>query len=403
MPIFSLLLAVALCTHPAAEGQQPGRSGQGSSSSGGQSGGAPNSGGQSGQSQSRGAQIQSSQQSSAANRQSATGNQIRSRSARGQQSLGSQLDGQISGGQQQVGRANSGPQSFSQNGNASRGNMFQGDSPQGNQRRNNDSMSREFSNNALQFDANGDGQLAANELTNLFLVLASTLKQDQDDFYNNMNGSGRPQNGQNNSSVTVRTTTNQVTTNSTTSNLLSPGVSPRFAQRQDMRQAVFVFLTLAMQFDANGDGLLSQVELLQLAAALIANDMNFLNATTGRSVAQSGNRQSQQQTTSVTTTTRQTTRMRADDPARFGEQYSQGRDDDGRAGRGNNNINQGGQRGPQFSQSRGGQMGGQTGGTQTGFRSAQSTSTGPGNAASVNSGSRNSAATGSSGQPARPR
>ena len=372
MPIFSLLLAVALCTHPAAEGQQPGRSEQGASSSGGQSGGAPNVGGQSGQSQSRGAQMQSTQQSSSANRQATTGNQFRSRSARGRQSLRPQYGGQNPGSPPQTDRGNFGSPSFSVNGNASRGNMFQDDSTQGYQRRNNESMSSAFSDNALKFDANGDGQLAANELTNLFLVLASTLKQDQDDFYNRMNGRGRPQNGRNSSSVTVRTTTNQITTNSTTSNLLSPGVSPRFAQRQDMRQAVFVFLTLAMQFDANGDGLLSQVELLQLAAALIANDMNFLNATTGRSVAQSGNRQSQQQSTSVTTTTRQTTRMRADDPARFGQQYSRGRDDDGGAGRGNNNNNQGGQSGPQSGQSRGGQSrGGQTGGTQTGFRSAQ--------------------------------
>jgi len=198
--------------------------------------------------------------------------------------------------------------------NSTNRNIGQGNS--GNQRQDNETYRREFSNNALRFDTNSDGQLAANELTNLFLVLASSLQLQQTNYYNNL------YQRQNNQASAPSTTTTSVTHSTSGYGQPFANVNQRFAQRQDMRQAAFLFLQMAMQFDSNGDGLLSQAELLQLAGALIANDMNLLNAAGGISGLQIGSRQSPQQSLPVTTTTRQTTRMTANSPARFGQQYN---------------------------------------------------------------------------------
>lgn len=127
-----------------------------------------------------------------------------------------------------------------------------------------------FIQNALRFDSNADRKLAANELANLFHVLASSQQ------------------------LPTSITQPRQTTTSTTSTTTSVQADANFIQRDSVRQALVLFLQLALQFDANGDGLLSQPELYNLATSLLANDMGLLNAAA---------RQSGQQSRTTTTTT----------------------------------------------------------------------------------------------------
>lgn len=155
--------------------------------------------------------------------------------------------------------------------------------------------SREFIQNALKFDANSDQQLAANELANLFHVLASSQR-------NQRHNDGHPpqqghQGGQNLQPARPVTQTTRTTTSSSTGTGTSQA-DANFIQRQSVREALLLFLQLSLQFDTNGDGLLSQAELRGLATALLNNDMGLLNAAT-----QSGGRRATQQNRTQTTTT----------------------------------------------------------------------------------------------------
>ncbi|MFY9257053.1 MAG: hypothetical protein WAO83_26610 [Fuerstiella sp.] len=276
----------------------------------------------------------SSQQGRSPQVGAATGSTIGNQ--RSMQSESSQQAGRQSSRTQQQsnGRSGNQGQGFVGNRGGGNGSGSQGSNRtgSGNQRPGNQDPRREFSQNALRFDSNEDGYLAANELTNLFLTLASTMQQDHADFYNNLNNR-RPQaitgtiiDNRRGTTTTTTTTTrsNQVVGSNSGSGSLFNSVSARLAQRRDMRQAVFVFLQLAMQFDANGDGLLSQSELLQLDSALVANDLSLVAAASSVSGQAAGIQSAQQQSSSVTTTTRQTTRMRANDPNRFGRQNGVG-------------------------------------------------------------------------------
>lgn len=159
---------------------------------------------------------------------------------------------------------------------------------------------REFIQNALKFDANEDRQLAANELANLFHVLASGQ-------YRQQNGDGKvsgrpPQVGIPVQQPATVSQTSQTTTVNTTGSTNSGTADSAFIQRQSVRQALLLFLQLALQFDTNGDGLLSQPELLGLANALLNNEMGLLNAATQSGGQSVSNRTST--TTSATTTQR---------------------------------------------------------------------------------------------------
>ncbi len=233
----------------------------------------PASGGQPQNGLGRGSQGQNTQQPGSAGQQ-----QGRPMTSIGERNRGPAI-GQQNAGQQNAGQPFTVPNSNGRQqglpglSNSTNRNIGQGNS--GNQRQDNETYRREFSNNALRFDTNSDGQLAANELTNLFLVLASSLQLQQTNYYNNL------YQRQNNQASAPSTTTTSVTHSTSGYGQPFANVNQRFAQRQDMRQAAFLFLQMAMQFDSNGDGLLSQAELLQLAGALIANDMNLLIAAGG--------------------------------------------------------------------------------------------------------------------------
>ena len=172
---------------------------------------------------------------------------------------------------------------------------------------------REFVANAFKFDSNDDRQLAANELSSLFLVLASSLQQERfgDDYGFNGNPGGHPQKRNFNrrpvpqnrfNFLPRRTSARNSTVRSSASN--GTRVVPAqqtFIQRQSVREALLIFLQLALQFDTNGDGLLSQTELLALAASLLQNDFSLVQAvvqpTYGRTVSTNVNRQGRQNTT----------------------------------------------------------------------------------------------------------
>ena len=124
---------------------------------------------------------------------------------------------------------------------------------------------RQFIQNALRFDANADRQLAANELANLFHVLASSQQRT---IVGTSVQSSQISGGQ------------QPFQNVTGNNISNQADAVAFIQRDSVRQALFLFLQLTLQFDANGDGLLSQPELFNLARALLQNNMGLLNAAT---------------------------------------------------------------------------------------------------------------------------
>ena len=126
---------------------------------------------------------------------------------------------------------------------------------------------REFTVNALRFDFNGDRQLAANELQNMFVFLASQQNQAIGPY---VNGGYRRQLsqrlfGNGGQGRTVQTTTTTMT---------APVVQGLAIQR-----AAQVFLQLILQFDLNNDGMLSQTELMRFAQALLQNDLSLVNAS----------------------------------------------------------------------------------------------------------------------------
>ena len=115
---------------------------------------------------------------------------------------------------------------------------------------------REFTVNALRFDFNGDRQLAANELQNMFVFLATQQNQAIGPY---VNGGYRRQLRQRLLGNTGygRVGDFQTTTTTTT---IGPAVQGVAIQR-----AVQVFLQLILQFDLNNDGMLSQAELMRFA------------------------------------------------------------------------------------------------------------------------------------------
>ena len=147
---------------------------------------------------------------------------------------------------------------------------------------------REFTVNALRFDFNGDRQLAANELQNMFVFLATQQNQAIGPY---VNGGYRRQLRQRLLGNTGygRVGGFQTTTTTTT---IGPAVQGVAIQR-----AVQVFLQLILQFDLNNDGMLSQAELMRFAQTLLQNDMSLVNASN-----QARNRVGM--TTTTTTTTR---------------------------------------------------------------------------------------------------
>ncbi|MCR9197542.1 MAG: hypothetical protein NXI04_02760 [Planctomycetaceae bacterium] len=106
-----------------------------------------------------------------------------------------------------------------------------------------------FTSNAFLFDSNQDGQLAAHELSNMFLVLTSDL--DAED-----NGTSR-------SPVTGS----------------QESVNQNLLRRQSVREAESVFLKLTLDFDRNADGLLNRAEVGSMASCLQQNNLSLLDAS----------------------------------------------------------------------------------------------------------------------------
>ena len=106
-----------------------------------------------------------------------------------------------------------------------------------------------FTSNAFLFDSNQDGQLAAHELSNMFLVLTSDL--DAED-----NGTARgPVAGSQES------------------------VNQNLLRRQSVREAESVFLKLTLDFDRNADGLLNRAEVGSMASCLQQNNLSLIDAS----------------------------------------------------------------------------------------------------------------------------
>ena len=134
---------------------------------------------------------------------------------------------------------------------------------------------RQFTENAMRFDLNSDQQLAAHELRNLFVVLVSQMQAQQQQVFNpsnNNRNTGVPQNSGLAANPAAAGNTGGTVGGGTN------GVS----QNAAIQQAIFIFLRLVMQFDSNGDGLLSQAELNRFAQALLENDMNLAGAAAQR-------------------------------------------------------------------------------------------------------------------------
>lgn len=106
-----------------------------------------------------------------------------------------------------------------------------------------------FTSNAFLFDSNQDGQLAAHELSNMFLVLTSDL--DAED-----NG----------------TTRGPVTGS-------QESVNQNLLRRQSVREAESVFLKLTLDFDRNADGLLNRAEVGSMASCLQQNNLSLIDAS----------------------------------------------------------------------------------------------------------------------------
>ena len=106
---------------------------------------------------------------------------------------------------------------------------------------------RAFVDNAFKFDTNGDGRLAAHELSSLFLVLTSTLNAENTS----------PASSTSNSPLTA---------------------DEDLIRRQRVRDAETVFLQLALSFDSNTDGALSSGEVSSLASCVQQNNFSLTDA-----------------------------------------------------------------------------------------------------------------------------
>ena len=118
----------------------------------------------------------------------------------------------------------------------------------------------------MLFDFNNDQQLAAHELRNLFVLLVSQSQQ---------------QTAYRNTTPLSQRISNPYYTGSSANNgyLINTGTrGSGIPQGQAIRQAILIFLRLVMQFDANGDGLLSQAELNLFADALLNNNLSLVGA-----------------------------------------------------------------------------------------------------------------------------
>ena len=155
-------------------------------------------------------------------------------------------------------RQTRGQRGANQNAQGRRSGVTRTDSPQ------------QFTDNAMLFDIDGDSQLAAHELRNMFVILVSQQQEQQ------VNIRGNGSSPTNSNLQNTQGAINQNGSSPMTSG--SGGGGGQVAQGAAIRQAIFIFLQLVMQFDSNGDGLLSQAELQQFANSLLQNDMNLVGA-----------------------------------------------------------------------------------------------------------------------------
>ena len=107
-----------------------------------------------------------------------------------------------------------------------------------------------FVGHAFQFDSNGDGQLAAHELSNLFLVLTSTMNAERTGSSTSGSaGNGEPAN-----------------------------INYELMQLQSVREAQSLFLQLGMSFDRNSDGQLNQSEVSNMGSCIARNNNSLIDA-----------------------------------------------------------------------------------------------------------------------------
>lgn len=106
-----------------------------------------------------------------------------------------------------------------------------------------------FVDNAFLFDTNGDGQLAAHEMSSLFQVLTTTMNADRTGQSLSGTGSSRPN-----------------------------AVDFQLMQSQSVREAQSLFLQLGMSFDNNADGQLNQTEIRTMGACLSQNNNSLIDA-----------------------------------------------------------------------------------------------------------------------------
>ncbi|MEZ6129029.1 MAG: hypothetical protein R3C59_10120 [Planctomycetaceae bacterium] len=177
---------------------------------------------------------------------------------------------------------------------------------------------RDFVDNALKFDSNDDRQLAAHELRNLFLVLTAGMQQQNS-----------VQTGTGNS---VPTNPSTVSVGNSAASSSTPQITPAqqpLIQQQSVRQAVLLFLQLALQFDLNGDGQLNALELQALALSLLQTDMNLVAAASTNASGRSGI----QQTSMPRVASQPTTNLRPSVPQPFVGLRLRNRDKESRNGR----------------------------------------------------------------------
>lgn len=110
-----------------------------------------------------------------------------------------------------------------------------------------------FVGNAFQFDSNGDGQLAAHEMSNLFLVLTSTLNAERTGQSSGASAGNVGSSG-------------------------TAGVDHELMRLQSVREAQSLFLQLGMSFDNNADGQLNQSEVRTMGTCLAQNNNSLIDA-----------------------------------------------------------------------------------------------------------------------------
>lgn len=154
---------------------------------------------------------------------------------------------------------------------------------------NQQNLQQVFLNNALLFDSNSDNQLAAHELSNLFLVLVSENNQNNNYYgnpwFNNGIWSLGTRYDSANQNQPRQTAPSQPggtgsmaiggggSGGSDINVFVGSGVSS--LQGVQLQDALLLFLFLTLQFDQDGDGALNQSELSRFAARLLNNDLNL--------------------------------------------------------------------------------------------------------------------------------